>query len=138
MAAERDDTADPMGPSADATLGVSDEIAAADEAAEAAAAAAAAARDTSSLSAEQRAAFEGAYEDILGNGVTREMIVDWVAEQYMIDVDEDETLKECVAACERRAVSRGTAVADTSVRVRCASGAVAGSLTVLLTRTSGA
>lgn len=97
MAAERADTADPMGPPPDASLGVSDEVAAADEAAEAAAAAAAAARDTSTLTPEQRAVFEGAYEEILGNGVTREMIVDWVAEQYMIDVDEDEALRECVA-----------------------------------------
>mmetsp|Transcript_30111 Transcript_30111/g.62060 ORF Transcript_30111/g.62060 Transcript_30111/m.62060 type:complete len:119 (-) Transcript_30111:75-431(-) len=71
-------------------IGVSDVIAARDEEAEAEAAAAAAARDTSSLSLEQRAAFEHAYFDVAGDpGVTREQICEWVAEQYMIDVDAD-------------------------------------------------
>ena len=81
-------------------IGVSDVIAARDEEAEAEAAAAAAARDTSSLSLEQRAAFEHAYFDVAGDpGVTREQICEWVAEQYMIDVDGDTQeggLKRCV------------------------------------------
>jgi len=81
-------------------LGVSDAVAAADDAAERAAAA----KDTSTLSDEQRAVFETAYASVRGSegedtGVTRDQICDWVAEQYTIDVDADTAeggLKRCV------------------------------------------